>query len=223
MDDFAAAFLLAFPALFSIINPIGAAFIFGDVTSTRPDAERRALARRVGFYSLAVMVVALWGGTYVLAFFGISLAALRIAGGMVVSLFALDLLTGPERREARKQEQAEPAADPDAEDIAFFPLTLPVTTGPGTIATAIALGAGRPGGAPTGDLGYMGGVTAAAVAIALMIWLMNLFSGRLAGLLGSSGSRIVARLTAFLLLAIGIQIIVTGITELVPVLARAAR
>ncbi len=112
-----AAFLLAFPALFSIVNPIAGAFIFRGATGDRTHLERTTLARRVGIYSLLVMLVALWAGSYVLAMFGISIAALRIAGGIVLALFAWELLGAPEKREDRKQEQATDAGgvdlDPD--------------------------------------------------------------------------------------------------------------
>ena len=106
MRDLLAAFLLAFPALFSIVNPITGAFIFREATADRSHAQRVALARRVGLYSLLVMLVALWAGSYVLAVFGISIAALRIAGGLVLALFAWELLGAPDKREDRKQQQA---------------------------------------------------------------------------------------------------------------------
>src|SRR5580704_807139 len=96
------AFLLGFPALFSIVNPISGAFIFREVTADRTHA-RAALARQVALYSLVVMTVALWAGSYVLAVFGITLAALRVAGGIVVALSAWSLLNAPEHHEARKE------------------------------------------------------------------------------------------------------------------------
>src|SRR4051794_37904593 len=119
-----AAFLLAFPALFSIVNPIAGAFIFREATADRTHADRVRLARRVGAFSLAVMLVALWAGSYVLAFFGLSLAALRVAGGLVVTGFAWELLQAPQRRDDRKQQQASDAETGSPEDVAFFPLTL---------------------------------------------------------------------------------------------------
>ena len=73
------SFLLAFSALFSIVNPIGTAFIFSQVTAERSHAERAALAGRIGFYALLVMLGAIWAGTYVMSLFGVSIAALRIA------------------------------------------------------------------------------------------------------------------------------------------------
>ncbi len=211
MTGAAAAFLLSFPALFSIVNPPGAAFIFNEVTADLTHAERSVLARKVGLYSLMVMLGALWGGAYVLNFFGISLGALRIAGGAVVALRAWELLDAPERQEARKQQQAEPTGRA-VEDIAFFPLTMPFTTGPGTIAVAITLGAEHPSNG-IAVLGFFVGVTAAAVAIALCVWIAYRSADRLADFLGASARRTISRLSAFLLMCIGTQIIVNGVLD----------
>ena len=142
MQEAIHAFLLAFPALFSIVNPISGTFIFGAITADRLMAERGRLAGKVALYSLLVMMGALWAGSFVLAFFGITLAALRVAGGLVVALTGWSLLNAPEHRDARKQEQAASATEFD--DIALFPLTIPITTGPGTISVAVALSASRP-------------------------------------------------------------------------------
>lgn len=211
------AFLLGFPALFSIINPLSGAFIFFEVTASRSAREREWLAKRVALYSLLVMVVALWAGSYILAFFGISLAALRIAGGVVVALAAWGLLHTPEQREARKQQQAAPAEQ--ADDIAFFPLTVPFTTGPGTISVAVALGAVHPP-AVDGLLRFFAGMTAAAAANAAIIWAAYRLGDQVARMLGPTGTRTVTRLFAFLLLCIGVQILLTGVTDaLVPMLA----
>jgi multiple antibiotic resistance protein len=103
-------FLLVFPALFSIVNPIAGAFLFHEVTKARAQAEQARLARKVALNSLVVMLVAMWGGTLVLNLFGISIAALRIAGGLVVSLWAWSILSAPEAREERKRDEAAPAA-----------------------------------------------------------------------------------------------------------------
>ena len=213
-----ASFLLAFPALFSIVNPLSGAFIFREATSERTHADRLALARRVSAYSLVVMVAALSVGSYVLAFFGVSLAALRIAGGLVLALFAWSLLDAPEKREGRKQGEAAGAAD--AADVAFFPLTLPFTTGPGTIAVCVALGAGHPPGGGA-LLAFLAGVGCAALLTAVIVWAFYSQADRLETLLGPNGSRTVTRLSAFLLLCIGVQILITGVTDVLqPLLAR---
>ncbi len=206
-----AAFLLAFPALFSIVNPFGTAFIYNEVTAHLPQPERTRLAWRVGLYALLTMLGALWGGAYVLNFFGISMAALRIAGGTVVALQAWTLLTTPEEREQRKQQQAGSPGSA-AQDIAFFPLTMPLTTGPGTISVAIALGAERPASGP-GILGFFLGVSAAAAAIALLVWVSYRSADQVAGRLGATARRTVSRMMAFLLLCVGVQILINGVEE----------
>jgi multiple antibiotic resistance protein len=203
-------YLLALSGLFAIVNPIGSAFIFSAVTANRSHAERMVLARKIGVYSAMVMLVALWGGAYVLEFFGISMAALRIAGGVVVAINAWILLQAPERTEERKQQQAGESEGIDA--VAFFPLTIPFTAGPGTISVAIAIGSYRPT-VGAGGLAYVLGASAAALSVAVMVWLFFSFADRLVAYMGRSKAQVVARLCAFLLLCVGTQIAVNGVTE----------
>jgi multiple antibiotic resistance protein len=202
------AFLTAFPAFISIINPISAAFIFHARTLDRSDEDRRMLARKVGIFSFVVLMSALWAGSYVLAFFGVSLAALRVAGGLVVALNAWDVLNAPERREARKQAQA--TSREGASAIAFYPLTMPLTTGPGTISVAVALSASRP---PLGPdlLSFFAGMSAAAGLAALTVWGTFAFASLVQNRLNPSVVRTVTRLFAFLLLCIGVQILIHGV------------
>jgi multiple antibiotic resistance protein len=212
MRHFTATFLITLPALFSIVNPPGAAFIFNEVTAHLSGTQRQELSRKVAVYSFGMMLGAMWVGTYILEFFGVSLAALRIAGGGVVALSAFDLLNAPERTQARKQQQAESSEGGNVASMAFFPLTLPFTTGPGTIAVCVALGAKRPH--HTADLvGFVAGATAAAVVMAVVIWLSYRSADRIAGLLGPTARTTFARLSAFLLLCIGVQIVLAGIAE----------
>ena len=203
------AFLLAFPALFSIVNPIAGSFIFREATADRTHLERIGLARRVGAYSLLVMLIALWTGSYVLAFFGISIGALRIAGGSMLIGFAWELIGAPQKREDRKQQQA---ADVGPDDVAFFPLTLPFTTGPGTIAVSVALGAGHPLGGG-GLLGFFLGVSLAALVVAVLIAVLYGIADRLGEWLGRSATQTISRLSAFILLCIGVQVFLAGVTD----------
>lgn len=209
---FAGAFLLAFPTLFSIVNPLGSALIFKEATSDRSLAERRYLARRIAIYVAFLLIGSMWIGGFVLAFFGISLGALRIAGGLVVTVSAWGLLMEPQKHEDRKVEDAAPKHG-DPEDVAFFPLTMPLTTGPGTIAIAIALSSQQPADG-IGKIAYSAGASAAALAIAALVWVSYAWSDQVVALLGHRGARIVSRLTAFILLCVGVQIISTGVTSL---------
>jgi multiple antibiotic resistance protein len=209
VSSFIGAFLLAFPALFSIVNPVGAALIFNEIMEGRSRSERQHMADRIAVYSTIVLLVSLWLGGYVLNFFGVSLEALRIAGGLVVAIRAWSLLMQPGVHEDRKTSQAEPAQY-DGDDVAFFPLTMPFTTGPGTIAVAVALSSQRPASG-AGLLSFFGGMSLAAVCIAGLIWFCYRWSDNVMALLGNSGARVFSRLVAFLLLCVGVQIIVTGV------------
>lgn len=202
------SFLVALPALFSIVNPFGGALIYHQVTSDRADAERASLAWTVAFYSLVVMLTALWIGASLMNFFGVSIEALRIAGGLVVSASAWEMLSNTQSNEDRKKEQAAPAAG--AADVAFFPLTMPFTTGPGTISVAIALSASRPSTAVE-LVPFFAGLSAAALAVAISVGVCYASADRVVTMLGSERARVLNRLSAFLLLCIGVQILLTGV------------
>ncbi len=217
LANLSSAFLLAFPALFSIVNPLGASLIFAEVTDGRSQAERSMLARKVALYGLLILLVSLWIGSTLLAFFGITIGALRIAGGLVVAVRAWSLLQAPEINEAKKADQASQSgrtAVADVSSTAFFPLTMPFTVGPGSISVAIAIGAERP--EPGGLLGraeFTAGACTAAAAVCLIVWIAYAGAPRLVRMLGRSGSRIVTRLVALILLCIGVQIIVSGVQD----------
>ena len=201
------AFLLAFPTLFSIINPIGSSLIFYNVTSNRSHPDRAILAQRIAIYSLAILLGSILLGGYVLNFFGVSIGALRVGGGLVVSVQAWNLLLAPEDQETQKAGDAAPAALRN--DIAFFPLTMPLTTGPGSISVAIALASERPTEGP-GTASFFVGMTLAAVLNAFLVWILYLSADRVLSFLGPSGARVLNRLAAFLLLCIGVQIVING-------------
>lgn len=207
LGNVAASFLVALPALFSIVNPLGGALIYNEVTSGRTQAERVALAWRVATYSAVVMLTALWVGASLMSFFGVSIEALRVAGGLVVAATAWEMLSNSKENENRKQEQAAPAAA--AEDVAFFPLTMPFTTGPGTIAVAIALSASRPSTAVE-LVPFFVGLSGAAVVVAISVGVCYASADRVVSLLGPARARVLTRLAAFLLLCIGVQIFLTG-------------
>lgn len=210
LSSVASAFLFGFPTLFSIVNPIGASLTFGRVTAEHSHEERVRLARRIGFYAFLMLLGSLWLGSYILTFMGISISALRIAGGLVVASRAWELLNAPEAQRARKGAQAASASALPIEEIAFFPMTMPFTTGPGTIAVAITLGAQHPNGPDV--LPFFVGVTAAALAISVTVWLAYTSAEHVMAVLGETGTRIVTRLVAFLLLCVGVQIVCSGVT-----------
>jgi multiple antibiotic resistance protein len=170
-------------------------------------AERSNLARRIAVNAGLVLIIAMWAGTALLSGLGIGIAALRIGGGLVVAAQAWHLLG-----ETSSETLAFGSSSPNAASIAtLVPLTIPFTTGPGTLAAAIALGAARPDSGAD-QLAYLFGMSAAAIALAALVALLYGSADRALEWLGREKSQALARLSAFALLCVGIQILVTGLS-----------
>jgi multiple antibiotic resistance protein len=210
-------FLLAFPALFSIINPLGGAFIFLSATRSFSRPMRTTLARWVAIHSFIILNVSLFVGAYVLNFFGISMPVLRVAGGIIIAVTGFRMLH--EGDDAQERESAvELASEREATRLAFYPLTMPLTAGPGTISIAIALGTNRPRGAE-----FFWFTLAAAfttLLMSLLIYVMYRYSDRISQAIGANGTAVIVRVSAFLLFCIGIQVSWTGLEELLSSLPR---
>jgi len=211
-------FLLAFTALFSIVNPLSSAFIFYSVTQGFEPRLRAKLSRWVAIYAFAIVAASLYVGAYVLSFFGVSVPVLRVAGGIVIAMSGWRMLSGPDATEQRKTDTtaAVPNAAPPSR-LAFYPFTMPLTTGPGTISVAISIGANRPNGVMAA-FEFFGETILAVLLLAVLIYLSYRQSARLAKAIGPTGTIVVVRLTAFLLFCIGIQIAWSGAFQLLSTL-----
>jgi multiple antibiotic resistance protein len=207
--------LLAFTALFSIVNPLSGAFIFFGATRELEPKVRSEVARWVATYAFIIMAASLYVGAYVLGFFGVSIPVLRVAGGIIVAAAGWRMLNAPDATEQRRSETPVPRSiDVPPSRLAFYPLTMPLTTGPGTISVAISLGAGRPTGFHASSLAFFVETLAATALLSLLIFGFYKYSARLANLIGATGTTIVVRLSAFLLFCIGIQILWNGAADL---------
>jgi multiple antibiotic resistance protein len=208
-------FLLAFGALFSIVNPLSGAFIFFGATREIEPRARAQVSRWVAIYAFCIMSASLYIGAYVLEFFGVSIPVLRVAGGIVVAASGWRMLNQPDATEQRRSETPSPRSmDVSPSKLAFYPLTMPLTTGPGTISVAISLGANRPRGFHAATLAFFVETLAAVALLAVLVYGLYRYSARLAGLMGATGTSIVMRLSAFLLFCIGIQVLWNGAAEL---------
>lgn len=213
-------FLLAFGALFSIVNPLSGAFIFFGATRELEQRVRAQVSRWVAIYAFSIVTASLYVGAYVLSFFGITIPVLRVAGGLVVALTGWSMLSAPDATEQRRSETPAPrSVDIPPSRLAFYPLTMPLTTGPGTISVAISVGAGRPSGFHASSVEFFVQTLAAVVLLALLIYVTYRNSGRLAEIIGPTGTTIIVRLSAFLLFCIGIQVFWNGAAELLGTLA----
>jgi multiple antibiotic resistance protein len=200
------AFLLVYAGLFPIVNPIGSAPFFLRLTRCLGDGKRHELSRRVALGSFILLLASLFVGSHVLDFFGITLPVVRIAGGLVVVALGWKMLND-EDESGEKLVQNEVSAVADS----FYPLTMPLTVGPGSISVAITLGSQRPTAPSLTDLALIGGgAVLGLIAIAATIFVCYRFADRVVRWLGPSGTNVLTRLSAFILLCIGIQIAWSG-------------
>jgi multiple antibiotic resistance protein len=212
-------FLLALTALFSIVNPLSGMFIFFGATRELETPARSQVARWVAIYSFCIMAASLYVGAYVLGFFGVSIPVLRVAGGVIVAAAGWRMLNAPDATEQRRNETPSPRSiDVAPSRLAFYPLTMPLTTGPGTISVAISIGAGRPSGFHVSSLAFFVETLAATALLSVVIYGFYRHSARLARWIGTTGTTIVVRLSAFLLFCIGIQVLWNGAAELLSTL-----
>lgn len=212
--------LLILSALFPIVNPLGGSPIFLSVTRDYTASARRILSRRVAMNSFILLVASFLIGTHILAFFGISLPVVQVGGGLIVISTGWAML-----KRKDEDERGEVRRNMKPEDIlkhAFYPLTLPLTVGPGSISIAITLGANIPRHMGLNVFAILAAVAGSAI-IALSIFLCYGFADRLAQILGAAAMSVIMRLSSFLLVCIGVQILWNGARTLlasVPVLAR---
>jgi multiple antibiotic resistance protein len=207
VKDFFQYYGHVFAALFPVINPPGMALLFIAMTRRASRAQRTFLAGRIALYAFLTINVAYYVGTLILDFFDISLPVLRVAGGIVLASSGWRLLN--ETRSGSETGVELGGTSGDWIQMAYYPLTMPVTTGPGTISVAIALGAILPKRIPV-----MLGALAAGVTISAAVYFCYRYADRIEGRLGKTGSEALSRLFAFILVCIGVQILWNGFSEL---------
>lgn len=200
---------IAFLALFPILNPPAMSPIFLDMTSALPDEDRHRLAVLIGKYTFMLLFTVLVAGGWLLKIFGISVPVIRIAGGLLLFNTAWRMLNNEPKFSQREQDELKTRMSSRA----FFPMTMPVTAGPGSIAVTLTL-------VPAGSLlaastwTDFAGISCGIAAAALSVLLFYRYSENLLKRLGVAGAQTISKISAFILLAIGVQIIWEGIQGL---------
>ncbi len=210
MHTLAAAFLVTFVALFPIVNPLEGAPLFYVLTRDLPPARQHALARQVALNGLALLLGSMVLGPWLLVFFGIELPVVRIAGGLVVTSLGWKLLSQEQWSDHPAQKVSEDAMQRAG---AFYPLTMPLTVGPGSMSVAVSIGSrSKPLSAfSVADFALYGaGAACGLVAIGASIYVAYRFAGNLTRFLGASGVEVLLRLSAFILMCIGIEFLWSG-------------
>ncbi|MEK9285184.1 NAAT family transporter [Bradyrhizobium sp. ISRA442] len=206
MNDLANAFLLVFAGLFPVVNPIGAAPLFLRLTAGCTERERGRLAFCVAF------------GSFILEFFGITAPVVRIAGGLLVAAMGWQLLNDDS---GSKHGGVTEAGDVKTIRDGFYPLTLPLTVGPGSISVALTMGSHRPHEFTANAMLLAGSALVGLLAVALAIYCLYRLAAPMVRHLGPSGVNVLMRLAAFIRICIGIQIAWSGARVLMSELQRA--
>ena len=198
--------LLVIAALLPIVNPFGGAPMFLAMTTDVTSELRATLAKKIAINAFILLVASLFIGTYVLEFFGLSVPIVQVAGGVLVCANGWELLR------AGSVRPAVPTSAPAASEIssrAFYPLTMPLTVGPGTISIAITIGAHHPQSVRSRVLDGTADVLG-AVLIAASVFVCYRYADRMLRILGETGTSVLIRLSAFILLCVGVQIFWSG-------------
>lgn len=214
MFDLLQSIPFSFAALFPVVNPLGSAMIFLTLTAGASEATLHKLAFKVAINTLILLVVVLLTGTWILRFFGIDIPVVQIGGGFVVAYIGWTLLNKPING-GPNQQGVRLNGDKEAEDMAFFPLTMPITAGPGAIAVTLTIGAHEMSRSIAYDIGSQAGAIIGIFLVSLVVLLSFRYAARLTSKLGPAGTQVIMRLAAFINLCIGIEIIWRGVQSLI--------
>ena len=204
------ALWLALASLFPLLNPFAALPLFSQLTSGMDKATRNRTARTAAIAVLVILIVAVVGGRYLLEGLGVSLPALQIAGGIVVGATALRMVLGSDTRVTPNDKQAEGPAQ--STSVGVVPLAIPMIAGPGAISVSIAL-VGR-----FDDILSTLWILLAAAIMAVVVWVVLRFGQPLLARLGTTGIGVLTRVFGLIILAIAVQLVAEGATQLFPAL-----
>ncbi len=202
--DFAISALLT---LFVVVDPVGLTPTFLAITHGLPRAARRSVALRASLIAGAILIGTALIGDWLFRMLGISLAAFRIAGGLLLFTIAFEMLFGVRMR--REGEAAEQALEEHVRNVAAFPLAIPLLAGPGAITASVLL-AGR----ADGNLIRLGVLLAVVALVAVACFVAFIFARQIGRLLGMTGNIVLSRLLGVLLAALAVQFVVDGIRAL---------
>ena len=208
-------FLVAFSAIFAIVNPLGAVGPFLGMTARDSKEKRDSTARRACILACVVLAVCAGIGSYIFHFFGITIPALKIAGGCLLFLVGFDMVNARESRARATDEEREEGAM--KEDIAIFPLGIPLLSGPGSMVTVFIL-TEKAAGPIQQAMIYL-----SIAATMLFSYFVLTRANLLARYLGATGLNVMSRIMGLILAAIAVQFILTGLTEALPGLAGSMR
>jgi multiple antibiotic resistance protein len=215
MFDHIKIILLTFAALFPVINPLGGSLIFLNLTQGLANITLNKLAKQIAINTFILLFIVLLSGSWILSFFGITLPIVQIGGGFVVASLAWKVLNQP-IKENDDEEKTVKYSDKSVKEMAFFPLTMPLTAGPGAIAATLTVGAHETHKKLIDTIMNQFFAVIGILLVALSVWICYRYAERITSKLGGAGSRVIMRLSAFINLCIGLQIASNGFQNLLP-------
>lgn len=202
-------FIFLFAALFSVLNPIGTVPIFVGLTQDYTKKERARVAIWTGFNVFVILIISFFLGQYVLQFFGITITALRIAGGIIIASSGFGLLNGNFSKNKGINKKVQEDIE-NRNDIALTPLAMPMLAGPGSISLLIAYY--QEHHETTADIAFS---CLAILMVSILIYIILHSAHYLAKYLGASGIVAISRIVGFLTIAIGIQYIISSVLSII--------
>lgn len=203
-----AIFLYVFAALFSVINPLGTVPVFVGLTSDESTQERNRTSLLTTVNVIAILIISFFAGTYLLAFFGISLNALRIAGGMIIVTSGFALLTGTfSKHKGMKNKRVQKDLD-KREKFSLTPLAIPMLAGPGSISLLITFNQEYQ---KWNEILY---VVLAVLSVGLATFIILRSSHYISKILGASGINAISRIVGFIVISIGVEYISSAVISI---------
>jgi len=219
------AFLLAFSALLPIINPLGSALVFLGLVGNAPPALYRSLARRIAVNNVLFLGAFELLGSAILNFFGISLPIVQVAGGIVIAGIAWGVLNENDssagvRRKKEESEEASNSRFRNLREKLFYPFTFPITSGPGALVTMLTLSAHISSQTLSASLLGHAGIFGAVVIVSLLVYFCYAYAPTVTTKISKTTAHGILRVTAFIMLCIGVQIAWNGLSVLLKTLLK---
>ena len=208
-------FVLAFSALLPVINPLGSALIFLGLVGSAPTDVFRDLARRVAIDTVLFLLTIELVGAAILTFFGISLPVVQLAGGFVLAGMGWGLLNDKDEGKAAKQTAADASGNGALEGKVFYPLTFPVTAGPGCIVVMLTLSAHASQPRVVSNVLAHVGIAVAVLALSLSVWVCYTYAPKITQKIAPQTAQGILRVIAFVLMCIGVQIAWNGLEGMI--------
>lgn len=200
----------SYAAIFPVLNPLGSAVIFLTLTNGASPKALKKLAFKVAINTFILLLTVLLTGSWILQFFGITIPVVEIGGGLVVAYIGWTTLN-PATQPHEEHKEVAVCTDKNINSMAFFPLTMPLTAGPGCIAVTLTLGVHAVAAA---TLLKQVGICIGLLLAAITVFLCYGYADRIISRLGPTGTQVIIRLSSFILLCIGLQIIWKGVHTL---------